>query len=44
MSQNAGVKTERNGNCGTMLQGVENARYEYSAKAEYRKPLVVKYR
>jgi len=23
--QNAGVETVRNGNCGTMLQGVENA-------------------
>jgi len=34
----------RGGNCGKMLQGVENARHEYSGKAEYRKPLVVKYR
>jgi len=39
-----GVETARNGNCGTMLQGVENARHEYSGKAEYRKPSVVKYR
>jgi len=42
--QNSGVKTARNGNNGTMLQGVENERYEHSAKAEYRKPLIVKYR
>jgi len=42
MSQNAKVETVRNGNCDTMLQGVE--RHEYSGKAEYRKPLVVKYR
>jgi len=26
MSQKAGVETVRNGNCGTLLQGVENAR------------------
>jgi len=42
--QNSGVKTARNGNNGTVLQGVENARYEHSGKAEYRKSLIVKYR
>jgi len=43
MSQNAGVETARNGINGTKLQGMENARHEYSGKAEYEKPLVVKY-
>ena len=38
------VENARNGNNGTMLQGVENARHEYSEKAEYRKPLIVNYR
>jgi len=42
MSQNAGVETARNGNNGTKLQGVENARHEYSGKAEYGKLLIVK--
>ena len=36
-------ETVRNGNNGTKLQGVENARHEYSGKAEYGKPLIVKY-
>jgi len=38
-----GVETAGNGNNGTKLQGVENARREYSGKAEYGKPLIVKY-
>jgi len=37
------VETARNGNNGTELQGVENARHEYSGKAEYGKPLIVEY-
>jgi len=43
MHQNAGVETAGNGNNGTKLQGVENARREYSGKTEYGKPLIVKY-
>jgi len=43
MSQNAGLETARNGNWHNVA-GVENARHEYSGKAEYGKPLVVKYR
>jgi len=35
----------KKGNDATMGRGdAENARHEYSGKAEYRKPLVVKYR
>jgi len=34
------LKTAGNGNNGTKLQGVENARHEYSGKEEYRKPLL----
>jgi len=36
--QNARVETAGNGNNGAKLQGVENARHEYSEKAEYGKP------
>jgi len=36
-------ETVRNGNNGTKLQGVENARHGYSGKAEYGKLLIVKY-
>jgi len=42
--KNAEVVTARYRNNGTMLQGLENARHEYSGKAQYRKPLIVKYR
>jgi len=41
---NEGVETARNGKNDIMLQGLENAIHEYSGKAEYRKPLIVKYR
>jgi len=41
--KNAAVETVGNGNSGTKLQGVENARHEYSGKAEYGKPLNAKY-
>jgi len=43
-AQNARMETAGNGNNGTELQGLENAKHEYSGKAEYRKPLIVKYR
>jgi len=38
------VETARNGNNGTVLQGVENARHENSGKAEHGKPLIDKHR
>jgi len=37
------VETAGHGNNGRKMQGVENARHEYSGKAEYGKPLIVKY-
>ena len=40
--QNAGVETAGNGNNGTKLQELENARHEYLGKAEYGKSLIVK--
>jgi len=42
--KNEAAETARNGKNDTMLQGLENAIHEYSGKAEYRKPLIVKYR
>ena len=37
------METVKNGNNGTKLHGMVNARHEYSGKAQYRKPLIVKY-
>jgi len=33
--QNSGIETTRNGNNGTVLQGVKNARHIHSGTAEY---------
>ena len=39
-TKNVEVETAENGNNGTMLQGVKDARHENTAKAEYGKPLI----
>jgi len=41
--KNAAAVTEGNGNNGTKLEEVANARHEYSVNSKYGKPLAVKY-